>query len=145
MSEPSETDTVVAFDFGLRHIGVAVGNRLTRSGRPLTVITAGGDGQRFDAIGRLLSEWRPQRLVVGRPCHPDGSPHPMTLRCERFARQLEGRYRLPVHQIDERYTSVAARSQAAPRSPRSAAGRRAPRIDAEAAAIILQQYWNESV
>lgn len=196
------SDTVLAFDFGLKRIGVAVGNRLVGGARPLTVIEAEGDARRFEAVGKLIAEWGPQRLVVGRPCHPDGTPHDMTARCERFARQLDGRYRLPVHLVDERYTSAAAAAEAAEdggafgpggfddpgdpddfgdgvgadggdwREARRAAGRRggrgaggsggrkapargpggravpgggrAPTWDAEAAAIILRQYWSES-
>jgi putative Holliday junction resolvase len=81
-------------------------------------------------IGKLIADWQPARLIVGVPLHPDGTPHEMTARCERFARQLEGRFRLPVEGVDERYSSAVA------------AG--AVDVDAAAAALILQQWFDES-
>lgn len=117
---------VLAFDFGTRRIGVAIGNSLTREARALTSIDAIDNDVRWSALGALIEEWRPAQLVVGIPRHPDGTPHDMTARCERFARQLEGRYRLPVARVDERYTSAIAE--------------RAGDVDAAAAAIILQQW-----
>jgi putative holliday junction resolvase len=133
-------ETVLSFDFGLKRIGVAVGNSVSRDAQPLAVISAGNDQRRFDEIGRIIGEWQPQRLLVGRPSHPDGSLHEMTLRCERFARRLQGRFALPVVHIDERYTSVAAAD-----SMRSRPGKdRIGSDDAEAAAIILRQYWSET-
>lgn len=144
--------TLLAFDFGLRRIGVAVGNSLTQSAGPLVTIAADDDGSRFAAIGRLIEEWSPTALVVGVPRHPDGQPNDMTERCERFARQLEGRFSLPVFRVDERYSSVeAAREQreraATPaepgkgrRSDRASRGGVQPDIDSLAAAIILRQH-----
>jgi putative Holliday junction resolvase len=123
-------ETILAFDFGLRRTGVAVGNTLTASARPLAVIEAESNERRFAAIDRLIREWRPQRLVVGRPSHPDGTAHEMTTRCERFARQLAGRFGLPVVTVDERWSSVEARAARAGPGP----------DDAEAAAVILRQY-----
>lgn len=117
---------ILAFDFGLRRIGVALGNTLTREARPLRVIEAPTQGARWAAIGALMAEWEPDRLVVGIPRHPDGAPHEMTARCERFARQLEGRYRLPVERVDERYSSAVVGD--------------VDDVDAHAAAVILQQY-----
>lgn len=119
--------TLLAFDFGLKRTGVAVGNTLTRDARALTTVAAEGDA-RFAPIGRLIDEWHPDALVVGVPFHPDGAPHDNTRRAQRFARQLAGRFRLPVHEVDERYTTTEALSQGA----RDA--------DAQAAAIILDQY-----
>ena len=145
--------TLLAFDFGLRRIGVAVGNSLTQSAGPLTTIEASDDEGRFRAISRLVEEWSPTALVVGVPRHPDGQPNDMTERCERFARQLEGRYALVVHRVDERYSSVEAareqreRSSGPPpepgkgrRSDRASRGGLRPDIDALAAAIILRQH-----
>ena len=123
-------DSVISFlgfDFGTRRIGVASGNALTRSASPLATIAAVGEA-RFEAIGRLIGEWRPDALVVGVPRHPDGAAHQNTLRAERFARQLGGRYGLPVHEVDERYSTVEA------------ASRGARDLDAAAAAIILEQF-----
>ena len=121
----SGPQTFLAFDFGTRRIGVATGNAITRSATPLTTLSQVGDA-RFDAIGKLLSEWRPDALVVGVPRHPDGAPHDNTQRAQRFARQLHGRFGLPVHEVDERYTTTEARG--------------ARDIDAAAAAIILEQF-----
>lgn len=119
---------VLAFDFGTRRIGVAIGNGVTRDARPLQSVSAERAADRWATIGRLVAEWQPERLVVGIPRHQDGAPHEMTARCERFARQLEGRYRLPVARVDERYTSAVATGAD---------------IDAAAAALILQQWFDE--
>jgi putative Holliday junction resolvase len=127
---PERDETLLGFDFGSSRIGAAVGNTLTASARPLAQIDNRVSARGFDAIGRLLTEWQPQRLVVGRPLHPDGTPHDMTARCERFARQLHGRFGLPVDLVDERYSTVEAES----------GGGSGRNIDAQAAAIILQQY-----
>ena len=126
-------ETILAFDFGTRRIGVALGNSLTGSARPLEVIEAQTADARFARVAALIAQWQPQRLVVGRPCHPDGAPHEMTLRCERFARQLHGRFGLPVASVDERYSSVVSREGLRPGEP----------DDALAAATILRQYLDE--
>ena len=117
----------LAFDFGLRRVGVATGNTLTRSAMPLRTVAATGDA-RFDAIGALVKEWQPAALVVGVPFHPDGAAHENTDRARRFARQLHGRFRLPVHEVDERYSTTEAHAQGA------------HDLDAASAAIILDQY-----
>ncbi len=119
--------TFVAFDFGTRRIGVAVGNALLKRATPLRTITAAG-AARFDAIGEVLREWQPDALVVGVPFHPDGAPHVNTERARRFARQLRGRFGLAVIEVDERYTTAEARSAGA------------ADLDAAAAALILDQY-----
>lgn len=121
----------LAFDFGVRRVGVATGNTLTRTATPLTTVALEGDA-RFAAIGRLVAEWQPAALVVGVPRHPDGAPHDNTARAQRFARQLHGRFRLPVHEVDERYTSVEAEASGA------------DDIDAASAALILEQYLRET-
>lgn len=117
----------LAFDFGTRRIGVASGNTLLKQASPLTTIANNGDAT-FTAIGRLIDEWRPHALVVGIPYHPDGAPHDNTRRAQRFARQLHGRFRLPVHPVDERYSTTEA----------LAAGARD--VDAASAVVILDQY-----
>jgi putative holliday junction resolvase len=119
----------LAFDFGLKRVGVASGNTLLRSATPLGTVAETGE-RRFEAIGKLIAQWRPDALVVGVPCHPDGAPHENTARAQRFARQLHGRFALTVHEVDERYTTTQAR----------AAG--AKDLDAAAAAIILEQFLN---
>jgi len=100
--------TVLAFDFGTRRIGVAVGERETGTAHPLETIEAEDNLTRFARIGAILKEWRPVELVVGLPVFMDGTTHEMTLRCQRFANQLRGRYNLPVHFADERLTSADA-------------------------------------
>lgn len=124
-------ETVLAFDFGLKRIGVAIGNTLLKQGQPLAVITSATNDARFADIEALIREWQPQRCVVGLPTHPDGTEHEMTARCRRFANQINGRFGLPVVLVDERYSS-AVLSQ-----------RRGEVIDDAAAAIILQQYFDE--
>jgi putative Holliday junction resolvase len=117
----------LAFDFGTRRVGVATGNSLTGSARPLRTLALEGD-DRYAAIGQLIAEWRPDALVVGVPFHPDGAAHDNTHRARRFARQLHGRFGLPVHEVDERYTTIEARR------------RGASDLDAASAAIILEQF-----
>lgn len=130
----------MAFDFGEKRIGVAIGETLLATARPLETIEAEANEHRFAAIGKLIDAWQPARLVVGRPSHADrDEPHEFAARCERFARQLEGRYRLPVEFADERYSSCVAESQLA---GQGCAGRKnKARLDAEAAAVILQAWF----
>lgn len=130
---------MLGFDFGTRRIGVAVGEPFLGSARPLTVIDAEANTTRFAAIDRLVSEWRPGCLVVGIPLAVSGEAHEMTHRAERFARQLEGRYRLPVHRVDERYSSTTAEAQLA--ANRQGWRARRETLDAEAAAVILQSHF----
>lgn len=120
----------LAFDYGLKRVGVASGNTLLRQAQPLRTIAAEGEA-RFVQIGGLISEWRPDALVVGVPFHPDGAEHENTLRARRFARQLHGRFRLPVHEVDERYSTTEALADGA------------RDLDAASAAILLQQFFNE--
>ena len=123
-------DIVLGFDFGIKRIGIAMGNTLTGHAQPLSVIKAIDNATRFAQIDALIAEWRPARLVVGEPRHPDGAEHEMTLRCRRFANQLHGRFGLPVELVDERYSSAVIQSK------------RGEVIDDKAAAIILQQYFD---
>lgn len=135
------TRSYLAFDFGERRIGVAIGNDLTATARALTAIDASNDDARFAAVGLLVREWQPEAFVVGRPTHPDGTPHAMTARCERFARQLHGRFTRPAYLVDERYTSVEAAKTLA--GSKLAGQRRKQAIDAEAAAQILRRFFEE--
>ena len=134
--------TILAFDFGTRRIGVAVGNALTRVAHALTTIDGEVSAARFKAIASLIDEWRPDLLVVGRPLHADGSEHEMTARAERFARQLAGRFGLDVTRVDERFTTLAADSELAGAGVRGRR-RRAAR-DAVAAQLILQSWFDET-
>ena len=121
--------TLLAFDYGVKRVGVASGNSLTRQAQALQTISAQGRRQ-FDHIAKLLQDWQPQALVVGVPFHPDGAEHDNTLRARRFAASLRGRFHLPVYEVDERYSTVEALADGA----RDA--------DASAAAILLQQHFD---
>lgn len=128
----AESGVVLGFDFGTRRIGVALGNGLTRSARALAIVERDAHDP-WAELATLIEHWQPQQLVVGVARHPDGVAHQMTQRCERFARQLEGRFHLPVARVDERYsTAVLARQ-----------GKRGADDD-RAAAVILQQWFDET-
>ncbi|MDT9001188.1 Holliday junction resolvase RuvX [Paucibacter sp. APW11] len=122
--------SLLAFDFGTRRIGVATGNGFLKSAEPLRHLAQQGEA-RFVAIAALIKEWQPEALVIGVPRHPDGAEHEMTLAARKFGRQLKSRFRLPVYEVDERYTSVEA----------EAAGARD--VDSAAAALILEQFFRE--
>ncbi len=133
MSAPAlPPQSLMAFDFGLRRTGVATGQRLLGLTRPLTTLTAEGEA-RFERIAALVREWQPDALVVGVPRHPDGAEHENTRRARRFARQLQGRLNLPVHEVDERYSTVEVQAAGQVRD-----------VDAAAAALILEQYFREA-
>ena len=102
----------LAFDFGLRRVGVATGNTVLGQAHALSTVAAEGPA-RFERIAELIHEWRPDALVVGVPFHPDGAAHDNTRRALRFARQLQGRFRLPVHEVDERYSTTEATASGA--------------------------------
>jgi len=124
---PDNQQTFLALDFGLKRTGVAVGTRLLRSAQPQPTIQAEGDA-RFAKIAERLREWQPDALVVGVPWHPDGAPHENTVRAQKFARQLRGRFGLPVYEVDERYSTTEALADGAKDA------------DAGAACIILEQF-----
>ena len=131
MSTPeSGVRDFLAFDYGLKRVGVAVGNSLTCQAQPLRTVSSEGKA-RFDDIACLVAEWQPHALVIGVPYHPDGTPHENTDRARKFGRQLSGRFHLPVHEVDERYSTTEA----------IAGGARD--LDAASAAILLQQYFND--
>jgi len=133
--------TILAFDFGTRKIGVAIGNTLVRVAHPLTTIRGEARSPRFEAIAALVAQWQPQALVVGRPVHADGTPHEITAQADRFARTLEARFGLPVMRVDERYTTEVAdvelRNAGAPPEARGKSR------DAVAAQLILQSWLDE--
>ncbi len=136
--------TVLAFDFGLQRIGVAVGEAALGSAHPLPVLTAATQPGRLTAIERLVKQWQPALLLVGRPLGEDGAPHEMTRRAERFARQLNGRFGLPVELVDERYSSAEAESRvrAAYGARKAAELARGKALDSQAAQLVLEQYFN---
>ena len=135
--------TVIAFDFGEKRIGVALGETILGQAHPLAVIRAESKEVRTAAIDKLLKEWQPVQLVVGLPTHLDGTPHEMTLRCQRFAARLENRHHLPVALIDERLTSYQAETML--RETGRTAKSMKPLLDAVAAQIILQTWFDTHV
>jgi putative Holliday junction resolvase len=128
-------ETLLGFDFGVRRIGVAIGNTLTCDARPLEILDAVPIDRRFARIAALLHAWQPQRLVVGRPLDEEGSATETTRLADRFAHQLEGRFCLPVERVDERFSSREAQAIIA-----TAGGRASDGDDSVAAAVILSQY-----
>ena len=122
-----DLQTFLAFDFGLKRICVATGNRLTRTATPEGSIAAQGSA-RFSAIALKITDWQPDALVVGIPFHPDGASHDNTDRALKFARQLRGRSGLLVFEVDERYSTTEALSEGATDA------------DAASACIILEQF-----
>jgi putative Holliday junction resolvase len=130
LRKPSDHAVWLAFDFGEQRIGLAIGNQLTGGARPLCVVAANPVSTRFERIASLISEWQPEQLLVGLPVMSDGQDHPFAPRCKQFARQLEGRFGLPVTMLDERYTSALAPGAMGDTGK-----------DAEAAAILLQSYF----
>jgi putative Holliday junction resolvase len=122
--------TVLAFDFGLKRIGVAVGEPELRTAHPLPAVS------RFDEIQSLVAQWQPAALVVGRPTSVQGEPHAMTRQAEDFARRLERRFKLPVARVDERFSSVEAESRLR--------GLKKKPVDSVAAQLILEQYFDEA-
>ena len=108
---PIPNATVLAFDFGTRRIGVAVGNTLIRFAQPLVTIAGDSETTTMAAIAALVNEWQPEQLVVGLPLHADGTPHAMTAKVRDFAHELGKRFGLPVALIDERWTTQSAQDQ----------------------------------
>ena len=135
------TGTLLAFDFGMKRIGVAVGNSIAHTTQPLVTLHGEQNEPRFAAIAALIKEWQPAALVVGLPCNDDGTPHEMTRLCRRFANRLKGRFNLPTILVDERYTSASASAQLTEMGVRGI--RQKPLIDQVAAQHILQAYFDE--
>ncbi|KAA0889233.1 Holliday junction resolvase RuvX [Pusillimonas sp. ANT_WB101] len=124
--------TLLAFDYGLKKIGVAIGNTLTCYARPLEVLTPHTRVQRFEQIEKLLQAWAPDRIIVGLPLTTEGGEQYHSLRCRRFANQLHGRFGVDVVLVDERGSSVEAQEILGNSQP----------DDALAAAVILQRYFD---
>ena len=141
MPEPGarRRGTVLAFDFGTKRIGVAVGELKLAQAHPLATIRDERNDRRFAEIAALIDEWQPVRFVVGLPVALDGTPHAMTARCTRFANQLRGRFRLDVDYAEERLSSAEAEERLR-ESGYNARGAR-EHLDTLAAQIILQSYF----
>ena len=138
-SQSRQAGTVLAFDFGVKRIGVAVGEWPMAQAHPLTTIRGEANTERFGAIEALIKEWRPVSLVVGLPLALDGSAHEMTARSTRFANQLRGRFGLPVDYAEERLSSVEAEDRLRETGHTARSARE--HVDALAAQIILQCFF----
>ena len=134
-------ETVLAIDYGLRNMGVAVGNTLSRTAQPLAIIKARDGVPDWDALTALIEEWQPQRVVIGHPLNMDGSESDIGQRVMKFTRQIEGRYQLIVMLVDERLSSREAKAAALASGHNGDFSARP--IDDEAAAIILTTWLNE--
>lgn len=143
MSAPGER-TLLGFDYGSRKIGVAVAQELTGSARALTTLACPRERPDWDAIARLIEEWRPDALVIGVPYHMHGGEHQVTAAARRFGRQLHGRFALPVFEVDERLTSNDARREIAGERAAGERGRtRRGDVDQAAARLILQDWLRQ--
>lgn len=137
MSRPR---TILAFDFGLRRIGVAVGQDVTGSASPLGVVANRESGVDHERIAALIREWRPTEIVVGMPAHADGSPSEMRIPVNAFVKELE-RYALPIATVDERFTSVEAERVLKDARAAGTSGRISKEmIDSAAAVFIAERY-----
>jgi len=137
MSDNQASLPLLGFDYGRRRIGVAVGQRLTRSATPLTTVRARDGKPDWPSVTHLIEEWKPGALVVGIPYHMDGAEQDMTHAAKKFCRQLEGRYRLPVHQAEERLSSWVVENRLSAREQANTD------IDAMSAQIILQDWLQQ--
>jgi putative Holliday junction resolvase len=133
LSSINKPITILAFDYGTRRVGVAVGNTETRASQALKTIAATNADVLFREIEALLKEWLPDQFVIGLPTHPDGAEHEMTQKARRFGNQLQGRFNLPIAWVDERYTSVVLEGDP----------EMYDNLDAHSAALILEQYFAE--
>ncbi len=138
MRSGATSETILAFDFGAKRIGIAVGESALRTAHALSTVAVPAE-QVLDSVAKIVAEWKPARFVVGRPAHEDGTPHAMTARCERFARQLSARFRLPSSFVDERYTSIDAETALREQGVRTKNQR--GQSDSLAAAFILERYF----
>jgi putative Holliday junction resolvase len=147
MPEPGTagSDTLLGLDFGRRRLGVAIGSSITGTANPLSTISVRDDGPDWPTLERLISEWRPGKLVLGLPYNLDGSEHALRPQVQDFAQELQERFGLPVELVDERLTSREAEARL--RDARSSGLRRRrvdkEAVDAMAAALILEQYLGD--
>jgi putative pre-16S rRNA nuclease len=144
---PSDNTTVLGFDFGMKYIGVAVGQTITQSSQPLSSLRATAGIPDWAAIQSLLKEWNPSLLLVGVPLNMDGTEQPMTLQARHFAAALQRKTQLPIIEVDERLSTWEAKqrvsSQKKHKNPRSTAALN--EINATAAAILVEQWLRDNV
>lgn len=133
--------TVLGFDFGMKHIGVAVGQTITRTANPLTSLKALDGIPKWDEIAKIISTWNARALVIGIPLNMDGTEQPITAAAKKFGNRLEARYKLPVHRVDERLTTVEAKQQLFDSSGYKALDKTS--IDSYSAKLILES-WLQS-
>jgi putative holliday junction resolvase len=141
VSHLASSGTVLAFDFGERYTGVAVGVTSIGMAHPLGLISAENNAARMSEIAALVTEWKPSALVVGLPLSMDGADHELTRRCRRFARQLEARFMLPVRLVDERLSSAAAKDVL--RTVGKGGRKHKLHTHQVSAQIILQSYFDD--
>jgi len=137
---PDTPETVIAFDFGLRRIGVAVGQQVTSSGSPLAVVSNSEDGPDWGHIRRLVEEWRPDRLIVGMPAHTDGSPSAIDSHVKAFMAELD-QFDLPVESVDERYSSLEAADILKKQRADGLRGRLSKESIDSGSAILIAERW----
>lgn len=137
---PGTPETIIAFDYGLRRIGVAVGQQVTDSASPLETVGNGDSGPDWERITAIVGEWRPQRLIVGIPMHADGSPSDLDDVVREFIAEL-GRFELPVATVDERYTSVEAEARLKSQREEGLRGRISKEAIDCAAATFIAERW----
>ena len=136
--------TLLAFDYGKKRIGIAVGQELTKSATPLTTLQNTSDAVTWNAIDELMAQWQPQALVVGLPLNADGTEHDVTRLAKQFGNQLQARYNLQTYWVDERLTSIEAKRMIAPgRSGRKGRHSDKSEIDRMAAKLILESWFNQ--
>lgn len=140
-SQNQREGNIIGFDFGQKRIGVAIGNNISKSAQALITIESTSSNQKFEVIQKIMDEWQPVSIVVGVPFNVDGSEHKVTNLCKKFAKQLEQKYALPIHLIDERYTSIEASYEI--QDKKIDLKKKKLLIDQIAAKIILQSYLDQ--
>ncbi|BBR57497.1 Holliday junction resolvase RuvX [Klebsiella sp. WP4-W18-ESBL-05] len=133
--------TLLAFDFGTRSIGVAIGQRITGTARPLAAIKAQDGTPDWNIIARLLKEWQPETVIVGLPLNMDGTEQPLTARARNFANKIHGRFGVPITLHDERLSTVEARAGLFEHGGFRALNKSS--VDSASAVVILESYFEQ--
>lgn len=141
MPESQVIKTVLGFDFGMKNIGVALGQSLTGTARPVATLQAQDGAPQWQEIQALINDWQPQLLLVGLPLHMDGSEQMLTKAARRFGNRLHGRFKLPVEWVDERLTSFEAEMHLSDLKPVDTNDKLS--IDSVSAQLIVQQYFKQ--
>ncbi|WP_096085645.1 Holliday junction resolvase RuvX [Agaribacterium haliotis] len=132
---------VLAFDYGLKNIGVAIGQALSHSARPLQALKARDGVPDWKLVSALLDEWKPSRVLVGLPLNMDGTDSDMSARARKFGNRLHGRYGVQVSMVDERLSTREAKEIALSQGHRGNYGERP--IDSLAASVLIEDWWNQ--